>query len=132
MADDLKEKARNYFILGVIGATLGMYSESATNFFKALFAVDDAVLFDLIKVKPKDHTERFSMLKVNIPLLYNITDRLFSTYRRTYTKDLSKEEVELVKIKVKEAFENAKISTPTNEEVKKKFEEFIKKRKIFS
>jgi len=43
---DLKDKARNYFILGTIAEALNMPSEAATNYFKALFAADDAVLFE--------------------------------------------------------------------------------------
>ena len=130
MGEDLKNKARNYFILGVIAERLNMPSESATNLFKALFAVDDAALLEKINGKPKDHTERFNMLKSSIPELYSITDRLFSIYRRTYTQDLEQEETNLVKKRVMEAFKNAKIEVPTDEEVKAKFEYLIKKRKI--
>ena len=119
----MKNKAKNYFILGRIAENLNMPSESATNFFKALFAVDDVVLLDKINDKPKDHSERFKMLKENVPELYNITDRLFSIYRRTYTQDLEKEETSLVKKRVMEAFKNAKIRVPTDEEVKAKFKE---------
>lgn len=132
MEEDLKNKAKNYFILGIIAENLKMSSESATNFFKALFAVDDLALLEKINDKPKDHTERFNMLRENIPELYTITDRLFSIYRRTYTQDLEKEETNLVKKRVMEAFKNAKISVPTNEEVKTKFKELIEKGNIFS
>jgi hypothetical protein len=130
MVETLKSKATNYFILGAIAESLGMFSEGATNYFKALFAIDDAAIFEAIKNKPKDHNERFTMLKSHLPILYIITDKLFSTYRRTYTKDLEKEEVKLVKKRVIEAFENAKIRIPTDEEIKKKFAELSKKGKI--
>ena len=132
MTDYLSVKAKNYFILGVIAETLDMPSEAATNFFKALFAVDDMAIKQKTGNKPKDHTERFNMLKTNLPELYTITDRLFSSYRRTYTQDLEKEETDLVKNRVMEAFKNAKIPIPTDEEVKNKFKESIKKGKIFS
>lgn len=123
MTENLKNKAKNYFILGRIAENLNMASESVTNLFKALFAVDDVALLEKINNKPKDHSERFKMLKENIPELYDITDRLFSIYRRTYTQDLEKEEVTLVKKRVMEAFKNAKIRVPTDEEVKAKFKE---------
>lgn len=132
MEENLKIKAKNYFILGTIAEKLNMPSEAATNFFKSLFAVDDAALVDLIKDQPKDHTERFNMLKTNIPELYAITDKLFSTYRRTYTQDLEEDEVRLVKKRVMEAFKNAGIRIPTDEEIKERFAELIKKGKIFS
>ena len=130
MPETLKTKARNYFILGSIAEKMNMQSEAVTNFFKALFAVDDAVLLEKTGNKPKNHTERFDLLKSNFPELYTITDRLFSTYRRTYTQDLGKEEESLIKRRVMEAFVNAKISIPTDEEVKTKFKEFLEKGKI--
>ncbi len=131
MLDALKTKARNYFILGSIALRLNMPSEAATNFFKALFAVDDSALYAKLKLEPKDHTERFDLLRKNSPELYSITDRMFHTYRRTYTQQLNEEEVLLVRKKVMEAFENARIAIPTDEEVKNQFEELFKKRKIF-
>lgn len=131
MQELLKVKARNYFILALIAEKLGMSSEAATNLFKSLFAVDDYALLYKTGNKPKDHTERFTMLKSNLPELYEITDKLFTTYRRTYTQELRKEEVALVKKRVAEAFLNAKIPTPTDEEVKVKFKELAEKGNFF-
>ena len=131
MADHLRMKSRNYFLLGNIALKLGMPSEAATNFFKALFAADDSALYDQLKLEPKDHTERFDLLRKNNPLLYSITDRMFHTYRRTYTQQLNEEEVLLVRKRVMEVFENAGIDIPTDEEVKSQFEELLKKRKLF-
>lgn len=127
---DLKEKAGNYFILGVIAESLNMPSEAATNYFKALFAIDDSALLERVKVQPKDHAERFDLLKRNIPKLYIITDRLFSAYRRTYTQDLEIGEVRIIKTRIIEAFKNAGISVPTDGEIKNKFEELAKKGKF--
>lgn len=129
MSKELENKARNYFILGAIAEQLGMFSEAATNYFKALFAADDTNIFSRTNIEPKDHTERFAMLKINFPKLYAITDRLFSTYRRTYTKSLDPQEVELVKKRVMEAFDYAGIKTPTDEEIKKRLAELSQKRK---
>ncbi|HLD49101.1 MAG TPA: hypothetical protein VJB11_01955 [archaeon] len=129
MVGNLEEKARNYYILAVIAETFGMTSEAATNYFKALFAIDDAAITRIGKA-PKDHTERFEVLKASFPNLYRITDRLFSTYRRTYTKDLEKGEVALVKKQVEEAFKYAKIELPKNEEIRGRIEEIAKKGKF--
>jgi len=128
--ESLKEKARNYFILAVIAESLNMPSEAATNYFKSLFAIDDSALFERIRLQPKDHTERFEMLKRIFPKLYIITDRLFSAYRRTYTQELEAGEVRLIKTRIMEAFRDAGISIPTNEEIKAKFEELAKKGKF--
>ena len=127
--ESLTNKARNYFILGSIAESLGMPPEAASNLFKALFAADDAKIFELVKDSPKDHTERFMILKARLPVLYDITDRLFTLYRRTYTQDLEMSEVRLVKKRVMEAFEYAGIPVPGDEEVKKRIEDISRKGK---
>lgn len=127
--DGLQTKARNYFMLGRIAEMIGMLSEAATNYFKALFAVDDAKLQEKIQSEPKDHTERFALLKASFPELYATTDRLFTVYRRTYTKSLDAEEVARVKTKIIEAFRYARIIPPTDEEIKEKLVGLLKKRK---
>ena len=129
--DELKKKAKNYFVLGLIAEKLKMKSEAATNLFKALFAIDDAAIFQKTGIEPEDHTDRFQLLKSNLPKLYSITDRLFSTYRRTYTKELNEEELELVKKRIKEAFDNAEITIPTDKEIKEKLKELLRKGKFF-
>ena len=70
------KKAENYFILAKIAEKVGMLSEAAANYFKALSAIDDFML-EKIGLKAKDHSERFLMLKKNFPELYLITDKLF-------------------------------------------------------
>lgn len=129
MEEDLKTKAKNYYMIACIAEKLGMCSESASNFFKALFAADDFIIAK-IGERPKDHTERFRILKLRFPELYIITDKLFSAYRRTYTQELKKEELELVKKRIKDAFKNTNIEIPTDKEIKEKLTELVKKGKI--
>lgn len=120
--DKLDKKARNFFIIAKISEKLGMLSESASNYFKSLSAVNDYML-SKAGLRAKDHSERFLLLKINFPELYEITDKLFTTYRRTYTEELKKEELSHLRKNVEEAFEHAGISIPTDEELKKKTEE---------
>ncbi len=128
----LKDKARDYYVIGRIAEVLGMHSVAATNYFKALFAVDDLAIADLNGPAPKNHSVRFELLKQNIPKLYEITDLLWTTYRRTYTQELKAEELERVRKQVEEAFVHAKIDVPTDREIKDRFEELAKKGKILS
>lgn len=122
----LAEKAANYYIIARMSEAMGMYSEAASNYFKALFAAADYSLFTKFRTSPKDHTDRFCMLKKNLPELYTITDRVFSTYRRTYTQELSKEEVITVRKKVEEAFKHAEIKLPADNEIKERIAKIIK------
>jgi hypothetical protein len=128
MSENLGIKAQNYFILGAMAEMFGMPSEAVSNYFKALFALDD-LLLSRIGLMPKDHAERFEMLKMNLPEIYRISDKLFSTYRRTYTKEIGKNEIILVKKRIKEVFAYAKITVSTNEEIRKRIEDITKKEK---
>ena len=122
MNNNLITKAKNYFILGRMAEKINMLAESASNYFKALSAVNDYMLGSF-GLKPRDHVERFNMLKKSIPLFYEITDKLFTTYRRTYSEDLNMEELVNLRSNVMEAFKNAGINPPTDKEV----EEYAKK-----
>jgi hypothetical protein len=75
---------------------MNMVPESASNYFKALTAFNDFKL-SKIGIRVKDHSERFYQLKKYFPELHEITDKLFTIYRRTYTGELSKEEIKLSK-----------------------------------
>jgi len=119
----LAGKARNYFLLGSIAEGLGMASEAASNFFEALFAADDAKIFEIVMDRPKDHAERFTILKARLPALYDITDRLFAIQKRSLLKDLEMPEVRIIKNRVMEAFEHAGIQVPREDEIRKKIEE---------
>ena len=120
--EDLVKKAKNYFILARIAERVGMISESASNYFKAVSAVNDFML-EKKGLKAKDHSDRFSLLKQNIPELYKITDRMFTIYRRTYTSEITEIEIKALKKDVEEIFKNASLSIPSDREV----EEEIKK-----
>jgi hypothetical protein len=124
--DKFEKKAKNYFIAGEIEVRIGNFDVACTNYFKSLAAINDLVL-SRINLFPRDHNERFEMLKENFPYFYKITSSLFLTYRKTYTKEILAEETEMLKEKLKEAFKNAKIDTPTDFEVEESIKKALKK-----
>jgi len=126
--EGLANKARNYFMLGSMAEHLGMAQEASSNFFEALFAADDFKIFELLKDRPRDHDERFTILKARIPALYEITDRIFPVYKRSSIRDVEMPEVRIIKNRVAEAFGHASIPLPTEEEIRKKAEEVMRKR----
>ena len=107
------KKAQNFYVLGRIAEKLGMNSESASNYFKSLSAVNDYLL-EKINLYASDHTERFKLLKENYPDIYKITDKLFAVYRRTYTNELSEEELKRMKKQIEEVFKNAGVEIPAD------------------
>lgn len=123
--NDYLKKAQNYFILGKLAEKANMYSESASNYFKALSAANDFML-NKINLKAKDHSERFFLLKQNFPELYEITDKMFLVYRRTYTSEISKEELKIIRKNIELVFKDANIQIPDDKEIKKTAEKAFK------
>ena len=121
-----KEKEKNNFISGVFNERIEHLDVASSDYFKALAAVNDFMLSG-INLFPKNHDERFIMLKENFPIFYKITSSLFLTYRRAYTKVINKEEINLLKEKIMEAFKNAGIKIPTDAEVKEYIKKALKK-----
>ena len=119
---DFIRKARSYYIAGEIAERNRDFDVASSNYFKSLAAINDFVL-SKEGLFPKDHNERFNMLKEKFQELYRITSSLFLTYRRAYTSDISKEEISVLKEKIKGAFKNARIAIPTDFEVEKYIKE---------
>lgn len=122
---DFIKKARDYFISGVINERIGHFDVASSDYFKSLAAINDLVL-SKINLFAKNHEERFDMLKENFPIFYKITSSLFLTYRRAYTKEITREEIIFLKEKIKEAFENAKIAIPPDSEVEASLKKALK------
>jgi hypothetical protein len=130
MSPSLQKKARNHFMLGILAEDLGMAQEAASNFFEALFAAADFKIFELVKDRPNDHAERLTILKARMPVLYDLTDRMFTVYKRSLVKDLDMTEARVVRNKVKEAFGHAGISVPADADMRKMLEELSKRRTL--
>ena len=76
------------------------YTSAAILYFKALFMVIDYIILQKEGRIPHDHGDRFRICEKKYPNLYRILDKLFPTYRTTYTTELSKETTEEVRKKI--------------------------------
>lgn len=106
--NSLIKKAQNYFKIGEYAESKKMTSESATNYFKSLSAINDLVLLRK-NIRVKNHFERFALLKENDIFLYEITDSLFLIYRDTYSREIKEDELATLKSKVMRALKHAGI-----------------------
>jgi len=86
------------------------YTSATILYFKTWFAVQDYILLEETGQSPKDHTERFKMLKDKFPSTYALLDREFSTYRDTYSKIVGRETCERIKKIVENEITNYSIS----------------------
>ena len=85
------------------------YTSATILYFKALFGILDLVLLKTQGKAPKDHSERFKMLQVYNPDLYEIIDKYFKVYRDTYSISIDKETCEVIKKNVRRIIEKYKI-----------------------
>ena len=117
MKENLITKAKNYYIIGLFAQEKHMYSEAVSNFFKAIFALADAKIYQLTGQTAKDHGDRFSLLKSHDAFLYDNLDGIFFMYRETYTKDVTLERVKVVRRKTDEVFNHLNVTIPTEEDL---------------
>jgi len=85
------------------------YTSATILFFKSLFVILDYLLLKKTGKSPKDHSERFRMLKKNIPRLYTFLDKYFPLYRQTYSITIEKEKCDKIKENVEKLIEEYKI-----------------------
>ncbi len=76
------------------------YTSAAILYFKTLFVTLDLAILRKRKITPKDHTQRFQILKIDFPEEYNLLDRYFEVYRSTYSTTIDKETCEEIRIYV--------------------------------
>lgn len=88
------------------------FTSATILYFKALFSILDFIILKDSGKIPKDHSERFRILESEHPKLYLLLDKLYPSYRTTYTSiinkgicDKIKENVERI-IKEQGIFEN--------------------------
>ena len=73
------------------------YTSATILYFKLLFAVLDYIILIKEGKTPKDHTERFKILKEKFNSFYVILDKDFSIYRNTYTLNIDKKDCDRIK-----------------------------------
>ena len=60
------------------------YNAAASDFFKSIVISCDYLIYEEIKTLPKNHNERFSLLKKYFEDIYNKVSELFETYTKSY------------------------------------------------
>jgi len=76
------------------------FKNAAILFSKALFALCDLIIYSKLNKLPKNHGERFRILKEYFPEIYSGVDNIFSHYTDAYSKPVLKETCEKIKIPI--------------------------------
>ena len=83
------------------------YTSATILYFKVIFVALDSMILKKIGKTPKDHTERFFILKKEFPYEYEKLDLFFSIYRDTYSKFIDKDTCEEIRNETKRFIERA-------------------------
>jgi len=75
----------------------GRIKSAITMYFKALIEICDFLIYNKILKIPFNHTNRFELLERFFPEIYRIVSPLFKIYRKTYSQEVTKEDLDNVK-----------------------------------
>lgn len=85
------------------------YNSSVTPFFKAIAVIADLHILKNEGFIPKNHTERFDILKLKFNQVYQILNKDFPVYQQSYRLKLGKEYTDVLENDLKRLIEITKI-----------------------
>lgn len=109
MEEELIENAKEFISSGNDNLDKGRYNAAVSDYFKAIVILCDFLIYRKRRVLPKNHTERFEILRSQFEKIYFIVSKLFKKYVESYNLRMKKEEAVLMKenvAKIKELVES--------------------------
>ncbi len=73
------------------------FNAAVSDFFKAIAILCDYIIYKEIKILPKNHNERFSLLRTYFRDIYSKVSQLFRHYTDSYNLRSTKEDAEKIK-----------------------------------
>ena len=86
------------------------YNSSVTLFFKAIAVSADLFILKTEGYIPKNHTERFNLLKLKFHDIYKILNKTFPVYQQSYRLKMNKEYAEVLENDFKRLIEITEIN----------------------
>lgn len=109
MKQDLIKNIKSFRNSAQMVYNSGDYTSSTILYFKCLFVVLDFIILQKKGKTPKDHTERFEILKDEFSELYCFLDKYYPIYRQTYSLTIDKATCDEVKKNVERIIEEYKV-----------------------
>ena len=92
---DLKANIEEFLESAEEDFTKKRYNCAIASYFKAISTLCDLKIYELKRILPKNHSERFLLLKISFPEVYKLLSSLFNTYTKTYNLRLGMKEAAL-------------------------------------
>lgn len=93
MEEELLENIKEFFESGNESLEKKRYNAAVSDFFKAIVILCDYLIYREIKILPKNHNDRFSLLKKYFRDIYSEVSKLFEIYIKSYNLRMNKEDV---------------------------------------
>ncbi len=100
----IKKNFKEYLEIAEYSFNNKKYNTAVTLYYKALVELCDLELLRKLKKIGTSHNERFELLKLSSPKLYETASKLFRFYRDSYSKEISPITAKIIR----EEVENAK------------------------
>lgn len=97
MKEELLKTIDEFLESGADNLNKRRFNAAVSDFFKAIVILCDYLIYREMKVLPKNHTERFSLLRTYFKDIYKKVSRLFRTYTKSYNFRLEKEDANRIK-----------------------------------
>ncbi len=114
----VKKNFDEFYELAELALETKKYNAAVTLYYKALVELCDLALLEATNKIGANHSERFLLLKISKPELYNVSSKLFKFYRDSYSKEVSPMIAEVVKDEVRKA-KRMVLSAEEDKEVEK-------------
>lgn len=95
--EELLENAREFLESGEDNLVKGRFNVAVSDFFKAIAIFSDYLIYREMKIMPKNHNDRFSLLKKYFEEVYERVSELFKIYTESYNLRLGLGDVNKVR-----------------------------------
>ena len=95
--EELLSNIREFLESGEENIKKERFNAAVSDFFKAIVVSGDYSIYREIKILPKNHSERFSLLKKHFKEIYAKISDLFSIYVKSYNLKIKKEDALRIK-----------------------------------
>lgn len=95
--EELRENIEEFLESGEDNLKKERFNAATSDFFKAIVVSCDYLLYYHIKILPKNHNERFSLLNKHFKEIYISISKLFPIYTKSYNFKIKKGDALLIK-----------------------------------
>ncbi|MFA4953267.1 MAG: hypothetical protein WC584_03520 [Candidatus Pacearchaeota archaeon] len=95
--EELLENIQEFIESGEENLRKQRFNAAVSDFFKAIVIICDYLIYKEIKIIPKNHNERFSILEKYFRDTYKKVAELFQIYIKSYNSRSTKEEAQILK-----------------------------------